>query len=51
MAKDKRIECNCHIGCTTEDHACAMPCTWPSCLTEEEHARLVEELTRLEEWF
>lgn len=47
---DKRIECGCHVDCTTEPHECAKPCRWPSCLTEAEHRELVDEVMRDEMW-
>ena len=42
--KDKRDECGCHKGCTTLMHAGEVPCVWPSCLTEQEHAELMQDL-------
>lgn len=43
---DKRDECGCHRECTWTAHECPAPCTWPSCLTEQEAAELAEELRR-----
>lgn len=48
---DKRDECGCHRTCTVADdllgvppHECDKPCTWPSCLTDSEHAELLAEV-------
>lgn len=41
---DKRDECGCHRGCTTDPHECERPCQWPGCLTEAEHAQLAAEI-------
>lgn len=43
---DKRDECGCHKGCTTLPHECEKPCEWPSCLTPEESAELVEKISK-----
>lgn len=48
MMKDKRAECGCHVGCTTDPHDCENKCVWPLCLTKEEERDLLAEL---EEWF
>jgi hypothetical protein len=42
VTADKRDECGCHRDCTTEPHECEKPCRWPDCLTEAEHAELVQ---------
>lgn len=42
--RDKRDECGCHRGCTTDPHDCERPCRWPDCLTDAEHTALVEEI-------
>lgn len=44
MATDKRDECGCHGECVTTPHPCTWPCSWPGCLSEEEHAELLREL-------
>jgi len=47
--KDKRDECGCHKGCIVLDHVCpegTKRCEWPACLTEAEHADLVDDLVR-----
>jgi hypothetical protein len=44
MMPDKREECGCHKGCHTDPHDCAVPCRWPSCLTEAEAEQLHGEL-------
>lgn len=41
---DKRDECGCHRTCTVLPHECAVPCVWPSCLTDEELAAVDAEL-------
>jgi hypothetical protein len=46
VSADKRDECGCHKGCTTLPHACEVPCRWPSCLTDAEHAELVADIIR-----
>lgn len=46
MMPDKSDECGGHKGCTMDDHDCDMPCEWPDCLTEDEHAELLAELSR-----
>lgn len=44
--KDKRKECGCHKECTTLEHICDKPCTWPNCLTALESAQLDAEIMR-----
>lgn len=44
MSADKRDECGCHHGCTMLPHECAVPCRWPSCLTEAEQQALADEV-------
>lgn len=46
VVKDKRDECGCHKGCAYEPHTCEKPCVWPECLTPEESAELVEEISK-----
>lgn len=43
---DKRDECGCHRECTMLPHECAVPCVWPTCLTDAEAEQLVEEVDR-----
>ena len=43
---DKRDVCGCHKGCTVLPHVCEVPCRWPTCLTADEHAELVDDLRR-----
>lgn len=44
MMPDKRDECGCHRECDTLPHTCAVPCRWPDCLSDDEHAALRAEL-------
>ncbi len=50
---DKCDECGCHRDCTQSlglfiplDHICSSPCSWPDCLTENEHVELGAELAK-----
>lgn len=43
---DKRDVCGCHKGCTVLPHVCEVPCVWPNCLTDAEHAELADEVER-----
>jgi hypothetical protein len=44
---DKREECACHRGCSTEPHTCCRPCVWPNCLTAQESDELMKHLDNL----
>lgn len=46
LMPDKRDECGCHRGCEWLLHDCDNPCRWPTCLTAEEHGRLLDEIAR-----
>ena len=41
---DKRDHCGCHRECTDTPHSCDRPCSWPDCLTAEEHEELVHSI-------
>lgn len=44
VVKDKREECGCHRECSTQPHACAVPCRWPACLNAAETAELAQDI-------
>lgn len=43
---DRRDVCGCHRECTTLPHTCDRPCIWPTCLTDDEHRQLADNIER-----